>query len=154
MSSNEWTEIKSGMAEVRRLEERVRAAEEDREALGFARARVEELKADGTLLTAVTEKAKAGHDTLAADIRKLEASAATRDAELGVGSRAVPSLKRRVAVGEDRGSTTEAWARQTFVRRCLTFESVSGASLDRWLQVCTRCVARRFRIGPRAVVYY
>lgn len=59
------------MPEVRRVEERVPAVEEDYKALRVALACVDEMMAKRPSLTAGTEQAKAECDTSAVHIRKL-----------------------------------------------------------------------------------
>lgn len=58
------------MSEVHQFEEAARAAEEDSEALRFARACVDKLKTGHASLSAGTAEAKAEPETLAARIRK------------------------------------------------------------------------------------
>lgn len=65
------------MAEVRRLEERVGAAEEDSKPLCVAPARVDNLMAEHASLTAGAEQANAERDSLATRMHKLEVAAAT-----------------------------------------------------------------------------
>lgn len=77
VSTNNWAMVESRMAEVRRLEEHVRAAEDDSGVLCLAHARIDELTADRASFTAGTGQAMAEQDILAARIRKLEVSTST-----------------------------------------------------------------------------
>lgn len=108
---------KSRVAEIHQLEERVRAAEEDSEALHATRADVEELTAEHESLTMGTEHAKAEHDTLDDHICELEVSAAPCHGGLGDFVQAMQLLKSSVAAGEDR-ETGE-------VRACQMLEKMS-----------------------------
>lgn len=56
VETSEWAESELRMAEVCRLEEQVRTAEEDLEALGKERARVDELTTERASLTVGTER--------------------------------------------------------------------------------------------------
>lgn len=103
------------MASACRLKERVCATEDDSEALCVVRATFDELRAEGASMPAVTEPAKTERDTLPARVRELKVTAMTRNGELGVLVGAVRSLRGRVAAGEDRANTAEAW-----LARCYT----------------------------------
>lgn len=58
------------MADLSHLEERVRKADEDSEALRIVRARFDELTAECALIAVQTEQTKAERDTLAAHIHE------------------------------------------------------------------------------------
>lgn len=88
----------------------MRTAEEDSEALRVAHEHVDELTAEQQSLTAGTEQTELGRETIAARVRKMEVSAATRNKELVVLMRAVPSSKGRAALGEDRANSVKTRA--------------------------------------------
>lgn len=75
--TKEWDEVESRVAETSPLEGRVRAAEEDSEAIHAACARFEEVMAERESVSAGMEKAKEERETLASCIWELEAAAAT-----------------------------------------------------------------------------
>lgn len=109
VSSSKRAEADSRMAEDRRLEEGVCAAEEDLEVLCVVHVRIDwltadhaSLTADRASLTAGNREAKAELDSLAARIHKLEVAAVTRNERVGVSVQAVRSLKGCVAAGDDR----------------------------------------------------
>lgn len=77
-------ESKSRAAEIRRLEELVRAAEKYWEALRVPCERMAEPMAEGKSLTTGRLQAKAEHDTFNTTICKLEAAAVTVDGEVGI----------------------------------------------------------------------
>lgn len=89
--TNGQTALESRLAEVHRLEERVRVTEDDSEALYMAHVRVNELMSGCASLTAVNEHAWMEGDTLAACVCELVEAAATHDGEVGVVVRSVRS---------------------------------------------------------------
>lgn len=104
------------MAEVHRLEERLRAAGEHPKPLCVACVRVEELMSERVSLTERTEKGKEECETLPTDIHEPETAVVTSDGELGVMRRAVQSLKSCIAAGEYIANPAEAHVRKTLDR--------------------------------------
>lgn len=112
--TSEWAEAESRIVEVRRLEEREGASEENLEVLSALREGVDELAAERVLLTARSENEKAQCETLATRTRELEVAALRRDGELATVVQAVRSLKCSVSAVEDKANTAGNWAREKF----------------------------------------
>lgn len=98
--AKEWDESQSRTAKARPLEEGVRAAEDDSEALRVACGLVAELMANRGSFTTMKDQANAEHDTLPAQIFELEVAEEIRDEGLAVAIHG--------AAGEDRMNTAEA----------------------------------------------
>lgn len=81
--SSERPEAESRVAEIRLLEERMRAMDADMEALCVAHVRVDELTAERASLNAGVEQAQEERDILENRIRELDVDAATRDGAMG-----------------------------------------------------------------------
>lgn len=123
--ANDWGKPRLRMVEVGRLQERVRAAEEDSRALCVARACIDELTAAHTSLIVGIGQAKAECDTLAVRICELGVTAATCDEELGVMLQFVRYLKGHVPPGEHMKSTAQAMICKT-QERCPSFVNLSN----------------------------
>lgn len=111
--TNKRAEEESSVSELGHLEECVRGAENDSEALREAHTPVDGLNVERGLLTAGTDQANADRDTFAARFLERDVPSPTRKRELGAGRLAVRSSKIEVAAGEDKANTAEARAYDT-----------------------------------------
>lgn len=102
MGHNKWAQAELRMMQARRLEERMRSAEENSEVVCLARTRDGLLMAECASLTAAVQHAKAECDTMAARIWELEFAGATCIGGFGVVMWAVQSLNARVGTVKAR----------------------------------------------------
>lgn len=82
--SSAWAQEESRVAEIRRLEERVRATDADTEELRVANAHVDEVTAERAPFAVGDEQAQAERDPLANRISEMDVDATTPDGELDI----------------------------------------------------------------------